>query len=319
MGWPGRRHRLTTWTENVLAGHGPLAWRVWFLRRRRGSRGVLDLPPLRPTHRIAYGPDPNQFGHLWLPPRPKAPPPLLVFVHGGYWRARYGLEHADLLCRALARAGVAVWSIEYRRLGQPGGGYPGTFQDVLQAVAFARRLAAVHSLDLSRCAAMGHSAGGHLALWAAGAYHLPQGHPLRPPEPLPLRVAVCVGGITDLRRAWELRLSDGVVAELMGGTPAEVPERYAAASPIERLPLGLPQFIVHGAAEEVVPVEFARRYVEAARAAGDPVELVWLPGMGHFEPLDPWSAAWPLVYRTVTRALGVGQGGDGVGQNGGKP
>ncbi|MDW8317426.1 MAG: alpha/beta hydrolase [Anaerolineae bacterium] len=275
---------------------------------------MLDLPSPKPTHRVAYGPDPNQFGHLWLPgrraagERGEAPAPLLIFVHGGYWRARYGLEHADLLCRALAGAGIAVWSIEYRRLGNPGGGYPGTFEDVLRAVDFLPRLAERHPLDLHRVAIMGHSAGGHLALWAAGAHRLPAGHPLRRTDPLPVRAAICVGGITDLRRAWELGLSDGVVEELLGGGPEEVAERYAATSPIELLPLGVPQTLVHGSAEEVVPTEFAERYAAAARAAGDRVRLVWLRDMGHFEPLDPWSAAWPVVYGAVADALGVGSG-----------
>jgi acetyl esterase/lipase len=228
----------------------------------------------------------------------------MVFIHGGYWRARYDLEHAGFLCQALAKAGIAVWNIEYRRLGNSGGGYPGTFQDAARAIAFTHQLAEQFALDTKQgVAVMGHSAGGHLALWVASARRFPPGHPLHAPDLPPLRAAICLGGITDLRRAWEFGLSDQAVTELLGGGPDQVPERYAAVSPMERLPLRVRQIIVHGTDEEVVPTEFATRYVEAARTAGDDIALLWLPGMGHFEPIDPRSAAWPIVYGAVTQAL----------------
>lgn len=287
----------------------------WRLVKRSGAghsastvnpaRLLLDTTPPRAPHRIAYGADPQHFGDLWLP-QASGPHPLLVFIHGGYWRARYNLEHAGFLCQALAQAGIAVWNIEYRRLGNPGGGYPGTFQDVARALLYVRQLAQDFPLAVpQRVAVMGHSAGGQLALWAAGAHRLPVDHPLHTAHAAPLRAVLCVGGVTDLRRAWELGLSDQVVAELLGGGPDEVPERYLATSPIERLPLDMRQIILHGTEEEVVPVEFANRYVEAARAAGDDVALLWLPGMGHFEPLDPRSPAWPIVHGSVGQALGL--------------
>lgn len=267
------------------------------------SRLLLDAAPPKAPHRIAYGVDPQQFGDLWLPHEP-GPHPLLVFIHGGYWRARYDLGHAGFLCQAFAQAGIAVWNVEYRRLGNPGGGYPGTFQDVARAIALGSELADRFALNIQRGVAVaGHSAGGHLALWAAGAHRLPLDHPLRAPDPLPLCAAISLGGITDLRRAWEMALSDQVVTELLGGGPDQVPERYAAASPIERLSLGVPQIIMHGTEEEVVPTEFAERYAEAARAAGDDISLLWLPGMGHFDPIDPRSPAWPIVHGAVAQAL----------------
>lgn len=272
-----------------------------------GGPRVLSARPPQGAIALAYGPDHSQFGELWLPPRAvgadSAGSPVLVFLHGGYWRARYDLHHAGFLCHALAASGIAVWNVEYRRLGQAGGGWPGTFCDVLAAIAFVRQLADRFPVNGQRVALMGHSAGGHLALWAAGALHAPPAGIAAPINPPPLAAAISLGGITDLRRAWQLGLSDRVVAELLGGSPRQVPERYAAASPIERLPIGVPQVLVHGTAEEVVPGEFATAYAEAARRAGDPLELVWLPGMGHFEALDPQSPAWSAVYKVVARRL----------------
>lgn len=273
----------------------------------RGEPRILSAEPPRGAITLAYGPDPNQFGELWLPARAaladSTGSPLLVFLHGGYWRARYDLHHASFLCQALAATGVAVWNVEYRRLGQAGGGWPGTFCDVLAGIAFVRQLARHFPVDGRRVVLMGHSAGGHLALWAAGALRSPSAGLAVPPDPPPLAAVICMGGVTDLRRAWQLALSDQVVAELLGGSPDQVPERYAAASPIERLPLGVAQVLVHGTAEEVVRAEFATAYAAAARLAGDPVELVWLPGMGHFEALDPRSPAWPVVSSIVARRL----------------
>jgi len=219
------------------------------LRALRGSAVVLSFPPPRAQHRIPYGSDPCQFGDLWLP-QPPGPHPVVAFIHGGFWRSRYGLEHAGFLCQALARSGLAAWSIEYRRLGDPDGGWPGTFLDVAQAIGHLRALAPQYALDLERLLLMGHSAGGHLALWVAGAGRLSPGDPLHVAQPssLSLRAVVALAGVSDLRRAWELGLSQGVVEELLGGRPEQVPERYAAASPQELLPLGVPQILVHGSA-----------------------------------------------------------------------
>jgi acetyl esterase/lipase len=251
-----------------------------------------------PAHRLSYGGDPNHFSDLYLPAGPGLHP-LLVFIHGGYWRARYDLEHARPLCQALAQVGLAVWNMEYRRVGNPGGGWPGTFADVLAALGHVRRLALDYPLDLSRSTLMGHSAGGHLALWAAGARRIPAGHPLHDENPLPLRRVVALAAVSDLRRAWELRLSCGAVGELLGGSPQQTAEAYALASPIELLPLGVPQVLLHGYADEDVPYEFSQRYHAAARAAGDDCTLVTLPNTGHFELIDPHSAAWLHVLAAV--------------------
>lgn len=210
------------------------------------------------------------------------------------------------LCAALAAGGVATWNVEYRRIGNRGGGWPGTFEDVARAVDYLRELAPAHGLDLGRVVALGHSAGGHLALWAAGRRRIPAESPVYSDAPLRLRGVVALAAVSDLRRAWELRLSDGAVKQLMGGTPEQFPERYAAASPAELLPLGVRQVLIHGTEDDSVPYAISRDYQAAAVAAGDDAALVTLPGAGHFETVDPTSREWPAVRSAVTALLRTG-------------
>lgn len=265
------------------------------------DRSILTLPPPPADLRLAYGSHPLQFGDLRLPAGPD-PHPLAVVIHGGFWRAHYDLLHAGHECAALTAAGIATWNIEYRRLGN-GGGWPLTFQDVGAAVDHVRQLAFEYPLDLDRVVTVGHSAGGQLALWLTGRRRLSENAPLWTPEPLQLRAAISLAGVVDLRRAWELRLGDGVVEELMGGSPAEVPERYAVTSPAELVPLGVHQVLIHGTRDDPVPFEFSEQYWEQASAAGDDATLVTLAGAGHFEPIDPRSTEWPQVLDIVVQAL----------------
>jgi acetyl esterase/lipase len=230
------------------------------------------------------------------------PHPVLIVIHGGYWRARYSLEHIGHLCAALASHGVATWNIEYRRLGNPGGGWPGTWRDVADAANYLTQIAPQYNLDLNRVGVMGHSAGGELALWLAGLGRVPPASPIHIPPAIQLRMAVSLAGVTDLRRAWELGLSGNVVNELLG-SPDEHAERYAAASPVELVPLRVRQFLLHGMEDRNVPVELSRHYHKAAAGAGDDVTLVELPGTGDFELIDPESGAWPRVWRVVQDGL----------------
>jgi acetyl esterase/lipase len=250
--------------------------------------------PAGPVEIVAYGALPLQFGELRLPAGP-GPHPTLVMLHGGFWRARYGLEYFGVICDALAADGVATWNVEYRRLGNDGGGWPGTLLDVGAAVDYVRDLAARYPLDLARTGALGHSAGGHLALWAAGRSRIPTPSPLSASHPLPLRCAVALAGVCDLRRAWELRLSGNVTEDFLGGAPHAVPERYAAASPAELVPLGVPQALIHGTEDDNVPYGISVGYQEVARTAGDEVTLVTLTGAGHFEMVDPATPEWTAV------------------------
>ncbi len=218
---------------------------------------------------------------------------MAVLIHGGFWRARYDLRLEDRLVADLAGRGWAVWNLEYRRLGwRSRGGWPGTFEDVAAGIDQLGRLDA--PLDLSRVVAIGHSAGGQLALWAAARPGLPAGAPGAEPR-VRLSGAVSQAGVVDLREAAHLGLSRHAAESLLGGTAGKLPQRYDLASPIERLPLGVPQLLVHGEAYEVVPVELSRRHARRAAEAGDPCELVELPGVGHDEHLDQGSAAWPPV------------------------
>ena len=232
-------------------------------------------------HRVSYGIDPFQFCDLRVPDK-QGPHPVAVMVHGGFWRSIYGLKYLGHICAALTSVGIATWNIEYRRLGNPGGGWPGTFDDVSNAADYVGAVARDFNLDLNRTIAIGHSAGGHLALWLAT-------------RKKPLRGVVSLAGVVDLKRAWELRLCNTVVADLLGGSPDEVAERYQFASPIEHLPLGIPQKLFHGTADPSVPYEISERYVHAAQLTGDDAELITLENAGHFELVDHRTKEFALV------------------------
>jgi acetyl esterase/lipase len=220
---------------------------------------------------------------------------VAVLIHGGFWRARYHLRLEDLLVADLADRGWAVWNLEFRRLGlRSGGGWPATFEDVAAGIDHLGTLD--EPLDLARIVAIGHSAGGQLALWAAARRGLPADAPGADPS-VRLAGAVAQAGVVDLREAARLGLSKHAAEKLLGGPPAKWPKRYDVASPLERLPLGVPHLLVHGDADDVVPIGLARGYADRAAYAGDPCELVELAGCGHLEHLDPGSRAWAPVVR----------------------
>jgi len=258
---------------------------------------LARLTPADPAayHEIRYGPGTQRYGQLWpaVPGRDGAP--VVVLIHGGYWRARYRLDLMHALAADLAGRGYVVWNLEYRRMDGPGGGWPGTFTDLATGVDALAGLAGRYRLDLGRVALVGHSAGGHLALWAAG--------PRRPAGAAVVRpgLVVSLAGVTDLAEAARLRLSDGAVYQLLGGGPEQVPDRYAQACPTRLLPLGVPQLVVHGSADTAVPYRLGTGYAAAARAAGDPVEFTGLPGVDHLELIDPASAAWSGVAGALAR------------------
>ena len=233
------------------------------------------------TKRIPYGSGEFHFAESRVP-QTDGPYPVAIVIHGGFWRALFGLDYIGPACDALTAAGIATWNIEYRRLGHAGGGWPGTFDDVSNAADHLQSIAPQYNLDLNRVIAMGHSAGGHLALWLGTRKKW-------------LRGVISLAGVGDLRRAWELKLSNSVVAEFLGGSPDEVPDRYRFASPIEQLPLGLPQKLFHGALDDSVPYEISQRYVQAAKHRGDDAELITLENAGHFELVDPRTKEFDMV------------------------
>lgn len=271
-------------------------------RRLLGSLAVLYLPPPPADLRFAYGPTRYHFGDLRLPAGP-GPHPVVVVIHGGFWRSMYGLEQTGHLCAALTSTGVATWNVEYRRLGNQGGGWPGTFLDVANGVSYLNILLPRYNLDLERILVMGHAAGGQLALWLAGIQRAPASAALNLPDKLPLRGAIALAGVVNLHQAWQLKLSNRVVQRLMGGSPQQYPERYALASPSELLPMGVPQVLLHGTRDRRVPFEISQRYHAAAQAKGEDVRLVSLPGANHFSLIDPHSAAWPHVLEAVQSLL----------------
>jgi acetyl esterase/lipase len=229
-----------------------------------------------------------------------------VLVHGGCFKAQYAtLRDLAPMADALKTAGIASWNIEYRRLGQAGAGWPGTYLDVGTALDHLRSLAKQYSLDLGRVAIVGHSAGGHLAMWAAARARLPAGSDLHVVDPLPIHGVLDLAGPIDLTMntaEYESLCRDAVITNLVGGPPAAVPERYAHASAMKLLPLGIPQVILIGEHEEFVPRAIAESYVRAAREAGDPARLIVVPGAGHFELASPRAGTWPRV-SSVIRAL----------------
>jgi acetyl esterase/lipase len=259
---------------------------------------ALALPRPAADHRIAYGPHALQFGELRLPSG-SGPHPVAVVIHGGCWLAEYDLGHVSSLAAALTETGVATWSVEYRRVGDDGGGWPGTFLDVAAAADHLVELAEEFHLDLDRVVAVGHSAGGHLALWLAARQRLSPDDPLRGRNPLPLAGVVALAGIPDLAAYASPTGCGAAVPGLLGNEPEDVPERLRRASPIELLPLGASQILVVGAVDTIVPVEQAESYAAAARRAGDRVELREVPAVGHFELIAPDSTAWPAVRDAV--------------------
>lgn len=276
-------------------------------RERLMTPQDLDALPRRaPDQRISYGKDPQQqYGEIRVPSGP-GPHPLAILVHGGCFKSAYAkADYMAPIADALKDEGVASWNIEYRRLGDPGGGWPGTYRDIGQAVDFLRSLATPYHLDLSRVVVVGHSAGGHLAMWAAGRSRVPRASAIYAANPLPIRGAVDLAGPLDMSAhiaEYEGLCRDSVITSLLGGTPVTRPERYAQASPIRLLPYGLPQVLVLGTYEDFVPMSLMRAYADAARSAGDSVRVILVPNAGHFEIASPRSFAWTSVNRAI-RAL----------------
>jgi acetyl esterase/lipase len=225
-----------------------------------------------------------------------AGPIFARFLHGGFWRAAYGREHTAPLAEALSAAGFVVCAPEYRRTGQPGGGWPGTFDDVAAAVDLLPSLVARAGgyADFDRMVLAGHSAGGHLAIWAASRHRLPPGSRWRTPGPVASGV-VALAAVSDLTACFEQGLGRQAAGDLIGGGPGQFPDRYAEADPARLLPVGVPVRLVHGTGDDQVPCEMSLSYARRATDAGDDAACTVMPGAGHFDVIDPASPAWPQV------------------------
>ena len=259
------------------------------------GREILDRPAPDADLRLPYGESPSQFVDFRFPARSSPPPPLVVHFHGGFWRNRFDLRHAGNLCAALTARGVATANVEYRRVGGEGGGFPGTLEDAAAAVRFARQRAAGFG-----CSAVtvvtGHSAGGHLALWVSSL------------EP-DLAGVVALAPVACLRTAWELGLGGGAVQEFLRVTPQQDSGRYATACPSERM-AAVPRVLVHGSADDIVPLALSIEYVEARKGDSSTVRLIEVPGAGHFDVIDPESPVCGLVAKEVTVLLHVDKSDD---------
>lgn len=264
---------------------------------------LLSRPQPEPTLTQHYGAAPHQFAELFMP-QGRGPHRVIVLIHGGCWLAEIpGTPLMDYIAADLQQRGYAVWNIEYRRIGDEGGGYPGTFQDVAAALDSLREIAPRYELDLTHVIAVGHSAGGQLALWAAARPHLPKGSALIQPNPLPIADVVSLAGIDDLeayRQSGPAACGGPQTIDALVGPVTGTHENvYADTSPARLLPIGVPQTIVSGALDPIVPQNFGRAYAAKAKAAGDTVQDVMLPGAGHFELIDPKSDAWKSILQII--------------------
>src|SRR5713101_2384178 len=236
------------------------------------SQDILSLAPPKADSRVAYGSDENQFVDLRLP-KGKGPHALVINIHGGFWRAKYDLRYGGHLCAALTAKGIATANLEYRRVGNAGGGWPGTFADVRTAYQFLLQSASQYGLDARRVVVIGHSAGGQLGLCLAA-------------HESGVKAVVSLAGVVDLQRAYSLHLSNDAVVVFLGGTPAEVRDHYQEADPM-KLKIGARQWLVHGAEDDVVPPAFSRDYVAAKQKMKEDARLVEIARAGHFEVADP--------------------------------
>lgn len=258
------------------------------IRSMGTSDDILSLAAPKADTRLTYGTDENQFVDLRLP-KGKGPHALVIAIHGGFWRAKYDLEYAGHLCAALTAKGIATANVEYRRVGNAGGGWPGTFADVRAAYQLLLQKRG-NEFDARRVVVIGHSAGGQLGLCLAA-------------HETGVKAVVSLAGVVDLQRAYTLHLSNDAVVEFLGGTPSEVGDHYREADPM-KLAIGARQWLVHGAEDEIVPPAFSRDYAALKQKTKEDARLVEIAGAGHFEIVDPRSAAWKDVERVVMEAAG---------------
>ncbi|WP_439882525.1 alpha/beta hydrolase family protein [Pontibacter sp. MBLB2868] len=266
---------------------------------------IAAMPQPGTGHLIKYGPDSLQYGALRLP-EGKGPFPVIVVIHGGCWLSAYNSEYMSHVSEALTKAGYATWNIEFRRVGDVGGGFPGTFLDVAKGTDYVRELAKMYPVNARKVIVMGHSAGGHLALWLAARKNLSPGSELYTRRPLKLKGVVSLAGIPDLESySLDKGSCNAAVPQLMGGMPEDLPAKYAAASPIKLLPLQVPQRLIQGDLDPIVPVSQSQQYTKAAQNKDDDARMILVENAGHFDLVAPQTEAWITIMKTVRELLPV--------------
>jgi len=265
----------------------------------------MKQPRHKPSVTISYGPAPSQVAELFLPKTKSRPHPVVVLLHGGCFLKQYeGFAQTSALAADLAGRGYAVWNVEYRKLGEAGAGYPGTFQDVAAAVDRLRAEAPKYDLDLKRVVAVGHSAGGHLALWAASRGKLPADSPLRISNPLRIGAVISLAGIGDLKgqgKAFGLPCGEDTIDRLIDTAHRQAP--FSDTSPAELLPTGAKVVMAHGVFDAVMPPYTGRDYVAKVRKAGDAAEVVIIPDATHFDLVIPTTPAWGKIVAILDREM----------------
>lgn len=275
---------------------------TWMIQQGRAETKLDELAKAPAGKKLSYGSDPLQFGELTLPEGP-GPHPVVINVHGGCWLAEYNIDHSRALANALAKDGIAVWNLEYRRVGNEGGGWPGTFLDVGNGADHLRTLSKEYPLDLSRVVAVGHSAGGYFALWLGARHKIPAASEIHRDNPLPLLGVVALAPASELDALHPKKICGNVVDRLMGGSPADLPDRYRSAMPSAMLPLGIRQTVIVGKRDRDW-TWVGESYRDKVRAAGEAkFEFIEAPESGHFEVIDPNSSTWPLVRQAVRGIL----------------
>lgn len=277
---------------------------------------LLERPRPEPDRTIAYGPDQMQKVDIWLPAG-RGPHPTALMVHGGCWQTEIADRRImNWIADDLRKRGIAVWNIDYRGVDRDGGGYPGTFQDAAAAADALRAHAAPHNLDISRLVAIGHSAGGHLALWLAARRAasarpanplIPRGSPLLAADPLRIDSVVSLGGLPDLELAATPPGSGcgtEVIAKLVGPPTLSSRNVYADTSVPRLAPLGVRQVLVNGLQDRIIPTAYADDYARRMKAAGDRVTVRMVDRAGHVELIAPDSAAWAVAVEEIEKALG---------------
>jgi acetyl esterase/lipase len=273
---------------------------------------IASLPPLPADAAISYGPDSLQFGELRIP-NEQGPHPVAIVIHGGCWLSIANLHIMDHFCDELKKAGFATWNLEFRRIDSPGGGWPNTLNDIGLGVDYLSSISAEYNLDLNRVVIIGHSSGGHLALWAGARHRITEDSPLHRENPLMPLGVISLAGPADLRgmvERSEAVCGSDVISKMLGGTFEEVPDHYRNASPITLLPLGIEQIVIYGSDDPAIPPELGQKYVEAANLAGERIGFIIIPKASHFELIAPWTSAWPIVEASVKSLINKPKGGN---------